>query len=372
MFEKVENLESIASTVPTPKSEDSPVTEQKLTAKSELKTQHLKSLKKKTFKSINLYQKRLRRKVKLQKIINLNKNKYNSLSSSSSFSSLSSNSSSFSQITDEPVKKDPPMKLHKFYHSVPFKCPFCFTFKELPTDFIDHLATAHYSDVKLLYEKRCSTVIEGLNEKKRAQEAAEKEAKLEKPEIKMEQTEEKVDTSMQNNRENNIQKPLYTSSLPPRKQQRLLKSPLNDASVNVQPNESVECAWNSQQTNDQKIQAKSEDYFKLYYSNNNNKTNTPSLYSQSNGFIMPTSLNDKQNSNFQHVQSNNKNLILAAAAAASMLNQHGSGKVNYSNKYSNMNSNSTEASMKCAICDRGINSKTFLIYLKFYLKFLLN
>ena len=52
-----------------------------------------------------------------------------------------------------------PMKLHKFYHSVPFKCPFCFTFKEIPSDFIDHLTTSHYSDVKLLYEKKCSKLI---------------------------------------------------------------------------------------------------------------------------------------------------------------------------------------------------------------------
>lgn len=359
MFEKVEILESNTSSIPTPPTaiDDSPPTttavQKTSTSKSELKTQHLKSLKKKTFKNINLYQKRLRRKVKLQKIINLNKNKYHSLSSSSSFSSLSSNSSSFSQITDKPLKKDPPMKLHKFYHSVPFKCPFCFTFKELPTDFIDHLATAHYSDVKLLYEKRCATVIEGLNEKKRAQDQAETEkTEAEMVEIKSELSEDKRNTSMQNNCENNVQKPLYTSSLPPRKQQRLLKSPLNDASVNVQTNESNESSWSSLQSSDQK---KSEDYFKCYYNSgsNTNKTNIPSDYSQSNGFIMPTSLNDKQNSNFQHVQSNNKNLILAAAAAASMLNQRSSGKVNYSNKFSNMNSNSTEASMKCAICDRG-------------------
>jgi hypothetical protein len=52
-----------------------------------------------------------------------------------------------------------PMKLHKFYHSVPFKCPFCFTFKEIPSDFIDHLTTSHYPDVKLLYEKKCSKLI---------------------------------------------------------------------------------------------------------------------------------------------------------------------------------------------------------------------
>jgi len=136
---------------------------------------HLKSLKRKPFTAgMSLLQKRLRKKAKLQKILNLNKNKYNSLSSSSSFSSLSSSSSSFSQIsakslaTSKHQPQEPPLKLHKFYHSVPFKCPFCFTFKESPGEFIDHMAETHHSDVKLLYEKKCTVLIENMSRKEAA------------------------------------------------------------------------------------------------------------------------------------------------------------------------------------------------------------
>lgn len=287
MFEKAEILDS-PSSLPASASPDNTSVTQPASIAAEIKTEHLKSLKRKPFTSMSLCQKRLRKKAKLQKIISLNKNKYNSLSSSSSFSSLSSSSSSFSQICDQPVKKDPPMKLHKFFHSVPFKCPFCFTFKELPTDFIDHLATAHYSDVKLLYERKCSTIIDAMNEKKEIQ-TNEDEAKSD--EAKKEETDSsKTENTLQTNRENNT-KALYTSStLPPRKQQRLLKSPLNDESVNIQSSSGEANSWNSPMTgsiNNNQSQSKSDDFFNSYYNKNNL---VPGYSHQQNKFIMPSNL----------------------------------------------------------------------------------
>ncbi len=337
-----------------------------------LQTEHLTSFKRKPFTpaaTMNLYQKRLRKKARLQKIIKLNKKfKYNnSLSSSSSFSSLSSNSSSFSQISEDlntakRTKTDPPMKLHKFYHSVPFQCPFCFTFKDSDTDFVDHLATAHHSDVKLLYEKKCLTIIENLN-KRKLESSAESLISQEKIECKTEKMSDteinKVPTadSMQATENVNVSsKALYTSStLPPRKQQRLLKSPVNDAPEMVQSYPQIQQQQQQLQKQQQSL-IKSESYLNYYFDNNKPSIRYPASQQQSQtGFIMP-------NSNDTTFQSDNgKNLMLAAAAAASMLNQP---PKNYHQHHNNSNSSNlvknysvlsaaSEASMKCAICDRG-------------------
>jgi hypothetical protein len=320
--------------------------------------------------SLSTCHKRLKKKTKLQhhhKAFNLNKylnseNKYNSLSSSPSSSSLSSSSSSFSfssapisrskdQTTaDKPTQQQQPMKLHKFYHSVPFKCPFCFTFKESPSDFIDHLATSHYTDVKLLYEKKCSKIIEALNEKQKlADEVAVKEEHVDEA-VKSPDVPTKPLCDSQPISESS--KPMQTigttesklssiySSLPPRKQPRLLKSPLNDANLqqttpwpvaNMSPVTKPDL---NEQTN----------YYNYYY---NKHTGLPpsTLEQQSKSVDMfsPQQL--------QH-NANSKNLILAAAAAASMLNPNSAYNTKAKLTNSNMG-NANEASMKCAICDRG-------------------
>ena len=322
--------------------------------------------------SLSTCHKRLRKKAKLQhhhKAFNLNKylnseNKYNSLSSSSSSSSLSSSSSSFSfssapisrskdQTTADKPTQQQPMKLHKFYHSVPFKCPFCFTFKESPSDFIDHLATSHYTDVKLLYEKKCSKIIEALNEKQKlADEVAVKEEHVDEAVKSPDVHAKPVDSQPISE----SSKPMQTigttesklssiySSLPPRKQPRLLKSPLNDPNLqqttpwpvaNMSPVTKPDL---NEQTN----------YYNYYY--NKHTGLPPSTLEQSKSV-------DMFSPQLQH-NANSKNLILAAAAAASMLNPNSA----YSTKAyqgnakfmgnSNMG-NANEASMKCAICDRG-------------------
>ena len=63
-----------------------------------------------------------------------------------SFSPSQQRSSLFNDSNDT-------LKLHKFYQIIPFKCPFCFTFKEAAGEFIEHLTVKHYLDVKLGYDK---------------------------------------------------------------------------------------------------------------------------------------------------------------------------------------------------------------------------
>ena len=335
--------------------------------------------------SLSTCHKRLRKKAKLQqqhhKAFNLNKylnteNKYNSLSSSSSSSSLSSSTSSFSfssapisrskdqTRTEKPAQQQQqPMKLHKFYHSVPFKCPFCFTFKESPTDFIDHLATSHYTDVKLLYEKKCSKIIEALNEKQKlADELAVKEEQAADEAVKSHSDVpvKHVEASLPVNESS---KPMQTliganesklssiySSLPPRKQPRLLKSPLNDANDMQQQSTPWPVANMSPVAKPEPNEQTS--YYNYYYSKHAGAPPSALEQSKSIELFSPQ---------LQH-NANSKNLILAAAAAASMLNPNAAfnakayqGNANKFANSSNMgNANAaTEASMKCAICDRG-------------------
>lgn len=43
--------------------------------------------------------------------------------------------------------------LIKFYEIIPFKCPFCFTIIESTLEFVDHLSSNHFYDVKIRYDK---------------------------------------------------------------------------------------------------------------------------------------------------------------------------------------------------------------------------
>jgi hypothetical protein len=44
------------------------------------------------------------------------------------------------------------LKLSRFYENVPFKCPYCLTFKEASFDLISHLANKHFKDIKSVFE----------------------------------------------------------------------------------------------------------------------------------------------------------------------------------------------------------------------------
>ncbi|CAF0728640.1 unnamed protein product [Brachionus calyciflorus] len=269
--------------------------------------------------------------------------RYASLSSASSTSSSVSSSPTNlieqTQEKEEPRKK--PMKLHKFYHSVPFKCPFCFTFKEIPQDFIDHLTSIHFSDVKLLYERKCTTILEPSDnaENTNPTDLSEIPSKLRKmmKDFEEENNEENDENKQEmiindeendeclNNESKNLEKEqeihtppktpptetkqenlispkssylsMNTSALPPRKQQRLLKSPFE-----------VEREENFDQNTQKIIQAKNLPF------------SVPSLLSD-----QPTHNNYMNNLN-QNVTSMNQ-----------QQNNH----------------QTQEASMKCAICDRG-------------------
>lgn len=280
------------------------------------------------------------------------------------------------------------MKLHKFYHSVPFKCPFCFTFKEIPGDFIDHLTSIHFSDVKLLYEKKCSEQNEGQqraesnqdtidptsqfsklkklikdfeeeqDEQDRAEdEHAEKENLNNQLDEENEQeihtppktpplnqtSQTSADTNQaQNATQSSTPKSTYlsmnSSVLPPRKQQRLLKSPFNtDNNQNNSQNDST--APQESQTNP-------------IGNTLNDLSNSQKLFKTSSSFSVPSLLSEHPPQPFMNINS--------LALAASLINHprgENSSALNRQPSVSNTNSNNTnsnqEASMKCAICDRG-------------------
>ncbi|RNA05846.1 hypothetical protein BpHYR1_013605, partial [Brachionus plicatilis] len=204
----------------------------------------------------------------------LKANRYASLSSASSTSSSVSTSPNNLLEQAQPEDKQPqtkkPMKLHKFYHSVPFKCPFCFTFKEIPQDFIDHLTSVHFSDVKLLYERKCTKLMEsGENEAEEESTAPPNLAEIPSKLAKMiqdleneeedqarqemapddQQKDECLNQTKSLDKEQEIHTPpktpplenkpesigspkssylsMNSALLPPRKQQRLLKSPFD-------------------------------------------------------------------------------------------------------------------------------------------------
>jgi len=233
-------------------------------------------------------------------------------------------------------------------------------------DFVDHLATAHHSDVKLLYEKKCLTIMENLNIKKQASMISES-FPLQENKIQL-KAENNSDTETNNKdsdincmqttdpiKVNTTNKALYTSStLPPRKQQRLLKSPINDAQEIVQSYPQIQQQLQKQQ----KSHIKSENFLNFYFDNSKPSIHYSASQSQAQPGFMPNSSID---TSFQ--SDNRKSLATASAAASSILNQpsntyyHQTNSANNCNSYVAKNysvlSAANDASMKCAICDRG-------------------
>ena len=354
--------------------------------------------------------------------------KQSSCSASSSSSSLSSSSVSTPSSPNPSLKNKTtskfhkqPMKLHRFYHSVPFKCPFCFTFKELPSDFIEHLAVNHFSDVKNLYERKLTKLTddsittpnytsndEGKGESK---ENSDESSILveENNRTKINDNSNEVNENINNKHSltdncinhpkqdenvncnnsgiispSNVPVQLQSNnenennrSLPPRKQQRLLKTPLNEPNGPLtQTNEKQiepKCDSVSKQSDDYHHTHYHQDsninYLNYYYQNNqkqsNNSNNPSPTLTSNNNFAIPSSpffqANDK--TNFL-----TKNLTMHHSLNSSTQQQQQQQQQpqqqqakQISNNVNNGNSNNKatnncsvgEASMKCAICDRG-------------------
>lgn len=256
--------------------------------------------------------------------------RYASLSSASSTSSSVSSSPNNSleqpQSEEKHQQTKKPMKLHKFYHSVPFKCPFCFTFKEIPQDFIDHLTSVHFSDVKLLYERKCTKLIESgenqLDEATVANNLAEIPSKLRKmiKDLENEEENETKEEMLVNDEENDECLTNQTKNI--EKEQEIHTPPKTPPSE-TKP-ESIESPKSSYLTMNSALlpPRKQQRLLKSPFEAENNQNTIKNL-----PFSVPALLSDQQQCKTNYMSLN-------------MTNNHQTVQ-------------SQEASMKCAICDRG-------------------
>lgn len=252
--------------------------------------------------------------------------RYASLSSASSTSS--SVSSSPNNLLIQSEEKQPhtkkPMKLHKFYHSVPFKCPFCFTFKEIPQDFIDHLTSVHFSDVKLLYERKCTKLIES--------------------------------------GENQIDEVGVTTNLAeiPSKLRKMIKDLENEEEIEIKENAVVSDKKNEDcMDNETKNLDKEQEIHtppKTPPSENKESVESPkSSYLSMNSAILPPRKQQRLLKSPFDVEENQKPIKSLPFSVPALLSDHQHTKTNYNslNMSGHQVAQNQEASMKCAVCDRG-------------------